>query len=604
MLVGSRVRRLLACALALGAGAPAAAAAEPTQLFFGDTHVHTSASLDAHRLRNRSADPDTAFQYARGLPVVHPYTRARVQLAVPLDFLVVADHAEYLGVVPRILAGDPLVAMSPTAQSFFALMSRGNEAEAYAALEHQLEAGQPDPVLVAPELRRAAWNDVVAAAERHYDPGRFTTLLGWEWSGAQAGASLHRVVILREGRDVASRFLPFSALDGARPEDLWAWLDTTATAAGATFLAIPHASGTSRGLMFVARDASGEPVTADYARTRRRWEPVVEVTQTLGDVETHPRLSPEDGFADFERPAPPPAGHEAGRSAAGDFVRSALGRGLEIEARTGENSYRFGLIGSTDAHTALGAAEESEFQGAMALDSTPETKDEEIAPGVRGWDVAASGLAAVWATANTREALFDALQRREVYATTGTRLRVRFFGGWDFAEADAQASDLAERGYARGVPMGGALPGPPRDGVAPTFLVHAARGRGGANLDRIQIVKGWLEADGRAREIVHDVALSGERAPGPDGRIEPVKSSVDLQTGRWTNTTGAAQLAAAWSDPEFEPSQRAFYYVRVLQIPTPRHTLADALALGVPHPERLPAVIQERAYTSPIWYTP
>jgi hypothetical protein len=604
MLVTSRVRRLLACALALGAGAPAAGGAEPTQLFFGDTHVHTSASLDAHRLRNRSADPDAAFRYARGLPVIHPYNRARVQLDAPLDFLVVADHAEYMGVAARILAGDPGVTASPTAQGFLGLMSQGREAEAYALLAGQLEAGQPDPVLASPEQRRAAWSQIIDAAERHYDPGRFTTLIGWEWSGAPSGASLHRVVMLREGRDVASRFLPFSALDAARPEDLWAWLDATSTSAGATFLAIPHASGASRGSMFPARDAAGEPVSAETARLRMRWEPVVEVTQTLGDVETHPRLSPEDPFADFERPVTPPSADETGRTPAGDFVRSALGRGLEVEARTGENPYKFGLIGSTDAHTALGAAEESEFQGAMALDSTPETKDEEIAPGVQGWDVAASGLAAVWATANTREALFDAFRRREVYATTGTRLRVRFFGGWDFAATDAQASDLAERGYGRGVPMGGDLGRPPADGRAPTFLVHAARGRAGANLDRIQIVKGWLEADGRAREIVHDVAVAGDRTPGPDGRVPPMASSVDLPTGRWTNTAGAPQLAAAWTDPEFEPSQRAFYYVRVLQIPTPRHTLGDALALGVEHPRRRPPVIQERAYTSPIWYTP
>ena len=603
MLAAPRVRRLLACALALGAGVPAARAAEPTQLFFGDTHVHTSASLDAHRLRNRTASPDTAYRYAKGLPVVHPYHRARIQLTAPLDFLVVADHAEYLGVVPRILAGDPRVAASPTAQGFLALVSQGREDEAYAVLAGQLEAGQPDPVLVAPELRRAAWSEIAEAAERHYEPGRFTTLLGWEWSAAPDGARLHRVVILREGRELASRFLPFSALDGARPEDLWAWLDATSTATGASFLVIPHAPGQSRGLMFAARDAAGEPVSPEIAKARMRWEPVVEVTQTLGDAETHPRLSPEDEFADFERPAAPPAADEAGRPAAGDYVRSALGRGLEIEARTGENPYKFGLIGSTDSHTAMTSVEESDFQGAMALDSTPETKDVEIAPGLQGWDVAATGLAAVWATANTREALFDAFRRREVYATTGTRVRVRFFGGWDFAPADVQASDLAERGYARGVPMGGDLARPPGGG-APTFLVHAARGRSGANLDRIQIVKGWLESDGRAREMVYDVAVAGDRPAGPDGRVEPVKSSVDLVTGRWANTTGAPQLAAAWTDPEFEPSQRAFYYARVLQIPTPRHTLGDALALGTPHPKRRPPVIQERAYTSPIWYTP
>jgi hypothetical protein len=597
-------RWLLAVIVLLAAGV---AGAEPTQLFWGDTHLHTSWSPDAYLMRNRSAGPDVAYRYAKGLPVVHPYHKARVQIETPLDFLVVSDHGEYMGVIPMIFKGDPRVAESETAREFLKLAQEGRESEAFQILIGQVNRGEPDPALGSPEINRYVWTEIMDAAERANEPGKFTSFLGWEWSSTPGGANLHRVVFMKEGKETGSGFLPYTSFDSTNPEDLWAWLDETSQKTGASFLAIPHNSNISKGLMFPTQDSEGKPITAEYARTRMRWEPVVEVTQIKGDSETHPQLSPNDEFADYEVYEHVIGVGEAAKGAtadAGDYARSALLRGLEIEAKTGANPYRFGMIGSTDSHTSMASAEEDNFHGKMALDSTPETTFEaEIIPGAKGIDMGAAGLAAVWATGNTREALFEAFQRREVYATTGPRLRVRFFGGWDFDAADAGAPDLADRGYAGGVPMGGELTEAPT-GKAPVFLIHAAKDPLGANLDRIQIVKGWVGTDGVSQEKVYEVALSDGRAVGADGKAPPVGNTVDLETATWTNAIGDPQLAAAWSDPDFDAGARAFYYARVLQIPTPRHTLYDAIALGVEHPASHPATVQERAYTSPIWYMP
>jgi hypothetical protein len=593
-------------ALAL-APATAPAASPKTELYFGDTHLHTSWSPDAYLLQNRSAPPDVAYRYAKGFPVVHPYHKARIRIGTPLDFLVVSDHAEYMGVIPMILQGDPRVAGSETAKRFKQLTDEGKEAEAFAILLGQVNRGEPDPALNSPEVNRSVWNEIMDAAERHNQPGKFTSFLGWEWSSTPNGANLHRVVFIREGKSVGSKFLPYTAFDSSKPEDLWAWLEQTAQASGATFVAIPHNSNISKGLMFPTEDSEGKPITAEYARTRMKWEPVVEVTQIKGDSETHPTLSPNDEFADFETYAHVLGVGEAAKGAAasaGDYVRPALLRGLELAGKTGENPYEFGLIGSTDSHTSMSSSEESNFHGKVALDSIPANKGAAVLAGARGWDMGAAGVAAVWATANTREALFDAFRRREVYATTGPRLRVRFFGGFAFAAADAQAKDVAVPGYMKGVPMGGELAKAPA-GKVPTFLVHAVKDPVGANLDRVQIVKGWLGADGRAHEKVYDVVWSGTRTRGADGKVPPVGNSVDLATGSYANSIGTAQLSATWKDPEFDPALRAVYYARVIEIPTPRHTLFDAIALGIdPKETGQAATIQERAYTSPIWYTP
>ncbi len=602
-------RSALMLSVALAFAPIAASAASPrTDVFFGDTHLHTSWSPDAYLMGNRSAPPEVAYRYAKGFPVVHPYHKARIRIGTPLDFLVVSDHGEYMGVIPMILQGDPRVSGSETAKQFKALSDAGKEAEAFAILIGQVNRGEPDPALNSPEVNRSVWNEIIDAAERNNEPGKFTSFLGWEWSSTPNGANLHRVVFMREGRSVGSRFLPYTALDSSKPEDLWAWLEKTAQASGATFAAIPHNSNISKGLMFPTEDSEGKPITAEYARTRMKWEPVVEITQIKGDSETQRTLSPNDEFAGFETYAHViGVGEAAGGSTvgAGDYVRPGLLRGLELAGKTGENPYEFGLIGSTDSHTSMSSSEENNFHGKMAIDSTPGTKHLDVLPGgPRGWDMGAAGIAAVWATKNTREALFDAFRRREVYATTGPRLRVRFFGGFSYAAADAQAKDVAVLGYQKGVPMGGELAKAPA-GKVPTFLVHAAKDPVGANLDRVQIVKGWLGADGKAREKVYDVVWSGGRKRAADGKVPAVGNTVDLATAGFTNSIGAAQLSVVWKDPQFDPGLRALYYTRVLEIPTPRHTLYDAVALGIePKETGHPATIQERAYTSPIWYTP
>ncbi len=611
-----------------------AAASDPArQLYWGDTHLHTSYSFDAFLNGNHSADPDTAYRWAKGLPVIHPFHRARVQIETPLDFLVVADHAEYLGVVRKVyrdVHGGPGAAF---AERLRAAVDGGQGAGIFRGIlpAAEIEPGETrDPVtpdgapnpLPIPEdgegLRRDAWAETTAAADRHDEPGRFTALIGWEWSSLPNGANLHRVVFTSADGETARRFMPYRSSDSYYPRDLWAWLERTEARTGAPFVAIPHNPNISKGYMFGATLVDGTPYTVESARTRSRWEPVAEVTQYKGDSETHPDLSPADPFADFETyEGYIQTNRQTYKASVGDYARSALRRGLELDARVGANPYKFGMIGATDSHSGLAAAEEDNFWGKMAVDSTPETKDRFAAGrGLNGWNIGAQGLAGVWAEENTRASIFAAFRRREVYATTGPRIQVRFFGGWDFESRDAAAADLADRGYARGVSMGGDLPpvpAPPKglakwlggkDPVAPRFLIQASRDPRGANLDRVQIVKGWLEADGRSRERVYDVAWSGDRSQGADGQLPPVGNTVDLETGRYTNDIGSPELVSVWTDPDFDPDQRAFYYARVLEIPTPRHSLLDGLALGVAPPDQQPPTLQERAYSSPIWYTP
>jgi hypothetical protein len=607
------------------------AAGEPTQLYWGDTHLHTSYSFDAFLNLNESADPDTAYRWARGLPVIHPYNRARVRIGTPLDFLVVSDHAEAMGLLRAIANGNEQLGE----------LSGWDEVKRWAAISTirlarwsgldfsklifrdqlplrldnwgsnpVLDSGNPPITTVlgddSPQVV-ASWNETIEAAEANNEPGRFTALLGWEWSSIPAGANLHRVVITPNGRAQASQYRPFGADQSQYPEDLWAWLEATANRTGSQFIAIPHNSNISKGYMFAETTLRGKPMTAQYIKTRRFWEPVVEMTQIKGDSETHPSLSPDDAFADFEpfefylqqewQPY---------RAAVGDFVRPALGRGLQIGQKLGSNPFQFGLIGSTDAHTGLSSAEEDNFWGKMAYDSIPENKTGDSLGGVRatGWDMSASGMAAVWATENTRQGIFDAMKRREVYATTGPRIALRLFAGWNFAPTDAQSPDLATLGYAAGVPMGGEVTGPATAEGGIKLLISAMKDPKGANLDRVQVIKGWLDADGTSREKIFDAAWSGERLPLPDGSLPAVGNTVDEARANYTNTIGAAELATVWEDPEFDPARSAFYYVRVLQIPTPRHSLYDAVALEIRPPGKFPAVIQERAYTSPIWYTP
>ncbi len=611
--------------LALALGSATVGAAE-RQLLWGDTHLHTTYSSDAYTNNNLTGDPDTAYRYARGMPVIHPYHKARVQIGTPLDFLVVSDHAEFLGQIRNI----HLNGVDTSNLGF--IDSIKARAAAY-VLNRAIEGGAgrdffvrvlPDPELsplqdaevssiedsdvsllpMPQQVEIDAWRSITSTADKYNQPGEFTALIGWEWSSIPGGANLHRVVITDSDAATAQQYAPFGLDDSPHPEDLWAWLEKTGAATGARFTAIPHNSNISKGYMFSDTTLRGEPFTKAYVAQRSKWERVAEITQTKGDSETHSSLSPGDEFADFEiYPYYIQRKWTPYQPQRGDFVREALKQGLELEKRLGQNPYVLGVIGSTDSHTALSSTEEDNFHGKLATDSIPANKNSgwnDDGPGATGWAMSASGMAAVWAKSNTRSDIMDALERREVYATTGPRIAVQFYGGAGFTEADLQNADLHAYATSRGVPMGGELSRP----ETPSFIVLTAKDPEGANLDRVQIVKGWLDETGKSHEKVFNVAWSDDRQLNPDGSLPAVGNTVNLKTGKVDNSIGAAQLATTWADPQFDPSQPAFYYVRVLQIPTARHSLLDAIALGIEHAAEQPDTIQERAYTSSIWYRP
>jgi hypothetical protein len=584
----------------------------PNRVFFGDTHLHTSYSADAGMIGN-TLGPDEAYRFAKGETVTSS-TGLPARLARPLDFLVVADHAENLGLAPLLSARDEALLATEFGQSLVAAIDAGDPAGAW-GIWSKAKAGGVDPLAAYPEIYMNAWSTITAAAERHNDPGLFTALIGFEWTSNPGRNNLHRNVVFRGGKEAADTIIPFSNFDSFDPEDLWAWMERYEADTGDRLLAIPHNGNLSNGLMFDDVTLAGERLDADYAARRARWEPLYEVTQMKGDGEAHPMLSPDDPFADFEtwdkgQLGPEPKTPEM---LPREYAREALKRGLAYGATLGTNPFKFGMIGSTDSHTSLSTTTEDNFFGKVAaVEPTADpVRFREVVGGVGGdesvaqyaWQTSASGLAAVWARENTREAIWDALARKEVYATTGTRIRVRVFAGFDFAETDRFRSDFDAHGYANGVPMGGDLSAAPA-GAAPMFLVRALRDPDGANLDRIQIVKGWLDAEGITHERVIDVALSDGRAPGPDGSVPAVGNTVNVEQATYDNSIGDAALGAFWRDPEFDPAQHAFYYVRVVEIPTPRWTTFDAKVFGVDIREGAPTSIQERAYTSPIWYTP
>lgn len=613
------------------------AAEQDRELLFGDTHLHTSYSFDAYLNKNQTADPDTAYRWAKGLPIVHPYHQARVQIETPLDFLVVSDHAELMGVIRATNLGTAVtedLGLWGNFKRWIAtyMLNQAIAGEGGGDIFNSIlpKSGNPkggDPVAdpaneipigtfgdtLATETN--AWHEIIDAAERHNVPGEFSTFIGWEWSSIPVGANLHRIVFTPDGADKAKQFIPYGSDQSQYPEDLWSFLEQTEAETGARFIAMPHNSNISKGYMYSTTTLKGKPIDAAYAQRRMRWEPISEVTQIKGDSETHPVISPEDAFADFETYTHYiQQDQEPYRAAPADYIRGALKIGLSLEQSGGVNPYQFGFIGSTDSHSGLASAEEDNFWGKFARDSTPATKrsDESIGGGrATGWSMSASGLAAVWADGNSRDAIFDAFRRKETYATTGPRLKVRVFAAERFPENAAESLDFASIGYAEGVPMGGTLSFDNPPGSI-ELIIRAERDPVGANLDRIQVVKGWIDRQGNQREKVFNVAWSGmatdegpaSRSLNTDGALPEVGSTVNLENGSWDNSIGAIKLSAQWQDPEFDASQRAFYYVRVLQIPTPRHSLLDSIALGIDVPEEGPAVLQERAYTSPIWYRP
>jgi hypothetical protein len=590
----------------------------PTRPLFGDTHLHTAFSMDAGAFGARLAPAD-AFRFARGEEVTSN-TGQPVKLSRPLDFLVVADHSDGFGFFPLIVGGAPAIMADPQGRKWNEMIHGGKGAEAAMDIIQSFGKGTiSKAIMPVPGTTpyRSAWQQAVKAAEAANEPGRFTAFIGYEWTSNTGGNNLHRNVVFRDDATKALQVEPYTTakpLGSDDPVELWKWMTAFEAKTGGNVLAIAHNGNLSNGRMFPIVEAFGRPIDRGYADERAKWERLYEVTQTKGTGEAHPFLSPNDEFADFELWDKGNLDVSAAKKPEMlqfEYARRALQNGLLLEQKLGVNPYKFGMIGSTDAHTALPAIEEENFFGKTApQEPSPErlTKtflaDPKSGIKIMDWEAGASGYAAVWATENTREAIFDAMERRETYATTGTRMVVRFFGGWDFEARDAHDRMPARIGYAKGVPMGGDLHNAPA-GKAPTFLAAALKDPIGANLDRIQIVKGWLDAKGDVHEQVFDVVWSGERKPDPrTGKLPSVGSTVDAEHATWTNSIGAPELIAVWKDPSFDPALHAFYYVRVIEIPTPRWTAYDVKRFGNKPLPGTRMTITERGYTAPIWYTP
>jgi hypothetical protein len=561
--------------------------------------------------------PRDAYVFAKGNEVTAS-SGQRVKLSRPLDFLVVADHSDGMGFFPLILAGAPAIMSDPQGRKWNEMIHSGKGAEAAIDIIVNFGKGTISKAIMplpGTPAYQGAWQETIKAAEEANDPGRFTAFIGYEWTSNTGGNNLHRNVIFRDNGDKASQVEPFTVyppLGSDNPRDLWKWMAAYEQKTGGSVLAIAHNGNLSNGRMFpLIESFTNKAVDKPYVEQRAKWERLYEVTQTKGTGEAHPVLSPTDEFAAFELWD---KGNLDGSVAKSkemlefEYARSALKSGLALEAKLGTNPFKFGLVGSTDAHTGISSAEENNFFGKFPQGEPSAARAFENAFDFEGriveeWRLGASGLTGVWATENTRAAIWDAMKRKEVYGTTGPRMLVRFFGGWDFVAEDAQGRNPGAIGYGKGVPMGGDLAAAPA-GRSPTFLVAALKDPIGANLDRIQVVKGWVDKDGKTQEKVYDVAWSGDRKPGRDGKLAAVGTTVDVANATWTNTIGAPELIAVWKDPQFDPKLRAFYYLRVLEIPTPRWTAYDAKRFGVkPLPETR-MTIQERAYTSPIWYTP
>lgn len=593
---------------------PAAERDYPTHVYWGDTHLHTKYSLDAYATGNTKISPHEAYRLARG-ETVTAHNGMRVKLREPLDFLAITDHGEYLAVPSRIELVDPILLGTETGKRWNQMRQTGG-AEYVKMFNEMVQALTTNTDLIkSTAFEQSVWDEVGANAELYNDPGKFTTFIAYEWSTTTLeGNNLHRNVIFRDGPAKTSQVLPFSSLNSDDPAKLWDYLAGYERNTGGAVLAIPHNGNLSNGLMFAPTDFKGNPFSSDYVATRARWEPLYEVTQYKGDSEAHPFLSPTDEFADYERWDKTnilmrrPHKNEMTQY---EYARPALKLGLQLEQELGANPFKFGLVGGTDSHTGFSTADENNYWGKL---SQQEPSPDRWSPiflehlaerteTVYNWQVAASGYTAVWAQENTRESLFSALKRKEVYASTGPRIELRFFAGWSYATDDALSPDLAAIGYRKGVPMGGDLSKAPT-GKAPSFLIQAKRDPDGANLDRLQVIKGWLDDQGKLQEKIHDVALADGRTVDTTGKAPPVGNTVDVASASYSNSIGDPELAVVWKDPDFSPDLKAFYYLRVIEIPTPRWTAYDAKFFGITMGKEVPMVTQERAYSSPIWYTP
>jgi hypothetical protein len=600
-----------------GAGAAAVAAAvpvaeHPERVYWGDLHLHTLYSFDSYSFGNKSLAPDDAYRFAQGQEV-EAHNGEKAKLAKPLDFLMVSDHGEFLGVFAGLGKGDPTLVNSPLGKRWGPLQAAGDLKTLMADFIGMID-GSRQQTLPPEAFRKTIWSEMVDAAERNNQPGKFTTFAGYEWTSMVNGGNLHRVIMFKDGKDKTLRTLPFSSLDSQDPVDLWNYLAGYEQHTGGEAIAIAHNGNLANGNMFGFSQFDGRPLTAEYAKARARWEPLYETTQVKGDGEAHPLLSTDDEFADFEtwdatnignvpKPTDPDKLREVVR---GEYAREGLKQGLEIESRLGTNPYKFGLIGSTDSHTGLSTADDKNFWGKFP-DSEPSAKRMTAKMGGnlwQNWRLASSGYVGVWARANTREEIFAALKRKEVYATTGPRMTVRMFAGWSFDARDLKGNGWSAAAYTKGVPMGGTIKAA-KPGQVPRILVSVLKDPDGANLDRVQIIKGWRGRDGKLHEKIYDVAYAGNRKPDPGtGKLPPIGTTVNLRDATYTNSIGAPALSVVWTDPDFDAGVSAFYYVRALEIPTPRWTLYDAVRYKVAPPKDAPLVTQERIYSSPIWYEP
>ena len=603
------LRRVTTAALAVGLLGPTAAPAlaqmknPDREAYFGETHVHTSWSLDAWLIGNRITDPGDAYKYFKGEPIKHPLG-FEVKITTPLDWAGVTDHSEYVGVIR--LANDPSSPISklPAAQPLIIRANTQAEIERiFVYGVRVLMGGPPVKALMSPEIAGSVWKQNVELAEKANQPGKFTAFCSYEWTSMPNNMNLHRNIFFKDCAKVPA--MPFSALDSHHPVDLWNWMDGQRKA-GNDLLAISHNANFSDGRMYPTEvDSKGRPIDAAYAASRDRNERLIEIKQLKGTSETHPLLSPNDEFASFEIMSIL-LGDPPGRipHIVGSYARQALKDGLTMQDSKGFNPYKFGFGAASDSHNTAVPYRQDNFFGAHgATDGTIELRmSGKLNAGMDPRILGTAGLTGVWAEENTRAALFAAMQRKETFAVSGPHIKVRLFGGWEYAGDMLGDKDWVKTGYAKGVPMGGDLP--PAKAKAPTFLVWAVKDPTSGNLDRIQIVKGWTKS-GQSFEKVFDVVWAGDRKPDKwTGVVPPVGSTVDVENATYTNTIGAVELKTVWTDPEFDPSLHAFYYARVLEIPTPRWTTIQAKQLGVAPPDVVPATVQERAWSSPIWYTP
>ena len=584
------------------------------QVYWGDTHLHTSYSADAGMVGN-TLGPEQAYRFALG----HEITTSsgqKARLIRPLDFLVISDHAENLGLAPMIAESNKDLLKSKNGKKMHDLVKDGKGHDAFMFwITEGMSQGRD--LIDNPGMTKTIWEQSIFFADQYNDPGRFTALIAYEWTSVntpETPSNLHRVVIFKDDADKASQVVPFSLFDSIDPEDLWDYMEAYEAKTGGSILAIAHNGNLSNGLMFANERLNGEPIDKAYAERRIKWEPVYEVTQIKGDGETHPFISPNDEFADYgtwDKADIAGFKPKTNEMLPFEYARSAIQIGLQLKEKLGVNPYKFGFIGGTDSHTSMVSTREDNYWGKTPRGEAAADRYKHKILGVKKEletyesDTIASGLAAVWARNNTRADLYDAMEKKETYATTGSRITVRFFGGWEYDKNDVHHSNMADIGYAKGVPMGGDLAKKPANKKAPVFMLSALMDPNAANLDRMQIVKGWIDKDNKRHERIYDVAVSDGRKIGSDGRAKtPVGDTVDIETATYLNSIGDPAQQAVWTDPDFDSSLPAVYYARVLEIPTPTWQAFDQKHYGMKMPEGVPLKHQERAYTSPIWYTP